>query len=150
MSRFQASNPSQYGAKLDADQVSSLIDAGAGLVSAVSNVIPSKKKPAKKKKASSKKKSKKKGAKTSREEAELEDDFDEARWLEQQMELTRRMNTMYCANSDTGGGCDADQEEEEDDEDEEEDPLEYFDHDAAAEQEAARKANSYEFRRVRK
>jgi hypothetical protein len=48
MSRFQASNPSQYGAKLDADQVSSLIDAGAGLVSAVSNVIPSKKKPANK------------------------------------------------------------------------------------------------------
>ena len=99
-------------------------------------------KPAKKKKASGKKKSKKKGAKTSREEAELEDDFDEARWLEQQMELTRRMNTMYCANSDTGGGCDADQEEEEDDEDEEEDPLESFDHDAAAEQEAVRKAET--------
>jgi hypothetical protein len=50
MSRFQASNPSQYGVQLDAEQVSSLIDAGAGLVSAVSDIIPDKKKSGGKKK----------------------------------------------------------------------------------------------------
>lgn len=46
MSRFKPSNPSQYGAAITSDQMASLIDAGAGLVSAVSAVVPPKKKKA--------------------------------------------------------------------------------------------------------
>jgi hypothetical protein len=52
MSRFQPSNPSQYGFEmpdLSADQWSQLIDAGAGVVNTVASVLPDKKKkPAKK------------------------------------------------------------------------------------------------------
>lgn len=51
MGRFQASNGAHYGVELSAEDVSSLITAGAGLVSAVSAVAPKGKKksaPAKK------------------------------------------------------------------------------------------------------
>jgi len=39
MSRFQASNVTHYGAQLSAEEVSSLISAGAGLVGSVVNAV---------------------------------------------------------------------------------------------------------------
>jgi hypothetical protein len=39
MGRFQASNGAHYGVELSADQVSSLIDVGAGLVGSVVNAV---------------------------------------------------------------------------------------------------------------
>ena len=100
---------------------------------------PAPAKPKKVKKA--KKGTKKKGAASARapDGSDDEEEFDESAWLEKQMELTRRMNMMYCQNSDSAGGNDDEEVEEEEEED---DMLEYFDYEAEAEREAARKAET--------